>query len=55
MNDRRKLPEGFTCKCGFVVKYPAYVYAHWRDVLIYTCEGCGKKYSIVCGTAKATK
>ena len=46
------LPEGLTCEaCGHFEKYPAYVYAHWTEPLVYTCktEGCGKRYEIEAG------
>lgn len=46
----KDLPMGYTCECGEFNKYPMYVYAHWRDVLVHSCD-CGRKYSIVCGSA----
>ena len=50
-----ELPRGYTCiKCGHYEKYPSYVYAHWREYLIYTCK-CGKKYKLVCGHASPVK
>lgn len=47
-----KEPTGFTCDCGEVVRYSAYVYAHWSEPLIYTCD-CKRRYEIRRG--KATK
>ena len=44
-----KLKRGHKCpKCGKEAKWVAYVYAHWNDEIIYTCE-CGQKVSICRG------
>jgi hypothetical protein len=44
-----EIPKGFTCRfCKTYHKFPPYVYAHWRDKLIFECP-CGAKYVIVCG------
>lgn len=48
---KEELPTGMTCKCGKFSKYPPYVYAHWCDVLTYTCE-CGRKYELCEGVAE---
>ena len=47
----KDIPKGYTCECGKFHKYPMYVYAHWRDVLVHACD-CGRKYNIVCGSAE---
>jgi RNase P subunit RPR2 len=52
---KKELPEGYTCKCGEFHKYPAYVYAHWRDLLTHTCEKCGAKHDILMGHASPHK
>jgi hypothetical protein len=46
------LPKGFTCECGKFHRYPGYVFAHWRNLLDFTCDECGAKYSIVIGRAE---
>lgn len=47
--DTPKLREGFTCEaCKTQHKFPAYVYAHWRELLTFTCP-CGAKYEICAG------
>jgi len=46
------LPSGFTCECGEFHKYPAYVYAHWRDLLAFTCQSCQRQCAIVMGVAR---
>ena len=43
---KKKNPEGVDCPCGRFTPFTAYVYAHARDVLDFTCE-CGRKFSIV--------
>ena len=40
-----KAVSGFECSCGRFNKYPAYVYAHTHDILVFVCE-CGRKYEI---------
>jgi len=44
-------PKGISCECGKFNEYPAYVYAHWKDDLTFTCE-CGRKYSILEGVSE---
>lgn len=45
----RKLPEGFKCTaCAKDHKFPAYVYAHWSEPLVHTCE-CGTRHEILRG------
>jgi hypothetical protein len=45
-------PKGFTCKCGEFHLYPLCVYAHWREVLDFTCPKCNAQYSVMFGNAK---
>lgn len=47
----RVVNDGYTCICGEVHKYPAYVFAHWDEELIHTCEKCGTKHDIYQGEA----
>ena len=47
-----ELPKDYNCtSCGRFHEFPAYVYAHWRDVLAHKCEGCGQEHEIICGAA----
>jgi hypothetical protein len=46
-----KLPSGFECTCGAKHLFPAYVYAHWRDLMDFVCSDCGRKWKIVTGGA----
>ena len=46
------MKKGFKCKCGEYHEFTPYVFAHWRDEIIYTCPKCGTKYSIIAGTAE---
>lgn len=39
---------GHVCKCGKEHKWPMYVFAHYRDRLIHTCD-CGVKVEICNG------
>jgi hypothetical protein len=50
MAKKKEHPKGYTCKCGKYNPYPLYVYAHFREELIHTCD-CGKKCTIVLGHA----
>ena len=43
--------KGYTCECGTEHTYPAYVHSHWRELLIHTCEKCGRKHEILAGVA----
>jgi hypothetical protein len=47
----KRFKGGLVCDCGNREKFPAYVYAHWREPLTYTCEKCGTKYTILMGIA----
>jgi hypothetical protein len=48
---KEELASGFTCECGVYHKYPAYVYAHWREELVHSCD-CGRKHNICVGYAQ---
>lgn len=44
-------PAGFHCTaCGRAVRFAAYVYAHWSEPLVHTCE-CGQRHQVVHGNA----
>lgn len=45
------LPKGFTCECGENHDFPAYVHAHWYEVLIHTCKKCQRQHRILRGRA----
>jgi RNase P subunit RPR2 len=49
---RKFSPKGFRCECGKFHRYPGYVYAHFRNLLDFTCDECGAKHSIVMGRAE---
>lgn len=49
------LAKGFTCECGQFHRYGSYVYAHWRERLVHTCEQCGAKHNILLGVPHLTK
>lgn len=44
-------PKGYTCECGTEHEFPAYVYAHWREELVHSCDSCGNKHEIFMGRA----
>ena len=47
----KELPAAYTCSnCGKVNLFPGYVFAHWTDRLIHTCD-CGTKHRIRQGVA----
>lgn len=52
---KNEMNRGYTCTCGKEHKYGAYVFAHWREVLIHTCDACGAKHEIIFGYAKPLK
>lgn len=41
----------FKCECGETHVYPAYVYAHWNEEMLFTCPKCKVQYSIIQGIA----
>lgn len=41
--------SGHVCPCGERHKWPAYVYAHWRDLLTHSCNKCNQKTSLLSG------
>lgn len=47
-------PKSYTCACGAVNQFAIYVFAHWNDLLIHTCD-CGRKNEIVRGVASISK
>ena len=47
---KKELPKGFECRCGKFNEFPAYVFAHWREDLVFTCA-CGRTYGIMQGRA----
>lgn len=46
--DIHKFPIGHRCKCGKEHKWPAYIYAHFTEEIIHTCD-CGIKATICDG------
>lgn len=42
--------KGFTCECGTYHEFPMYVFAHWRNIILHTCEECGAKHEVICGS-----
>lgn len=48
-----KLQKDFKCEtCGKQHHFSAYVFAHWDETLLHTCDGCGAKHDIFRGNAK---
>jgi transcription elongation factor Elf1 len=47
-----ELSKGFNCSwCGKYHEFALYVFSHWRDLLVHTCDACGAVHKIVCGQA----
>lgn len=47
----QELPKGYHCyTCNTWNEYPMYVFAHWRDLLVHTCQ-CNTQYEILMGHA----
>jgi Zn finger protein HypA/HybF involved in hydrogenase expression len=51
MKTKNKAERSFECKCKRRYVFPAYVHAHWNEVLIFTCPTCGTKYKTRRGRA----
>lgn len=49
MTSRSEIPRSYKCpKCGKDHTFPAYVYAHFDESIVHTCE-CGEKNEIIKG------
>ena len=48
----RELLKGFMCKCGKYHEYTAYYFAHYDEIMIFTCPDCGEQYSLLRGVSK---
>lgn len=45
-----ELPTHMVCPvCKHKTRLAMWVYAHWREKIIGTCEGCGAEYNMQCG------
>lgn len=47
--------KGFDCECGEHHTYPPYVFAHYDEPLLHTCEKCGRRHTILQGRARLVK
>lgn len=48
---KKEMPKGFNCKnpkCKKWDDFGVYVYAHWNEELIHTCE-CGQQHRVKAG------
>lgn len=52
MTGPERVPKGIDCACGKHAPFGPYVYAHWRETLLFTCDGCGKRYLVLNGLAR---
>lgn len=50
-----KEPKGFTCECDEYHAFSVWVFAHWREKLVHTCEKCQAKHTIIRGIALLDK
>jgi|3_EtaG_2_1085321.scaffolds.fasta_scaffold184596_2 hypothetical protein len=39
-------PKSYVCECGEEHQFPSYVFAHWGDEIVHTCNKCGQKWEI---------
>lgn len=46
------LTKAFACACGEVHELGVYVFAHYNDALVHTCEKCGRKNIIKSGVVQ---
>jgi hypothetical protein len=50
-----QLPKGFECKtCGQFNEFPAYVFAHWSELLVHDCPRCGAQHEVCRGAVDQT-
>ena len=45
-----KNPKAYLCKCTRTNEFSDYVFEHWNEHLLHTCE-CGRKHVIYQGQA----
>ncbi|VVB52807.1 Uncharacterised protein [uncultured archaeon] len=45
---KKTLPKSYKCACGKVHVHPAYLYAHWDEIITHTCD-CGRKNDLLRG------
>jgi hypothetical protein len=48
---RKRLNDGYTCKCGEANLFPMWVFAHWDDEISHGCK-CGRLNKIRKGIPK---
>ncbi len=48
------MKKGFTCNCGKFNAFTGYVFAHWNELLVFTCS-CGTEYNVFSGVAYENK
>lgn len=49
-------PSGYDCQCCKKRhEFPAYVFAHWNEILTNVCDACGATHEILRGKADMTK
>lgn len=46
------MTKSFKCACGHVHVLGVYVFAHYNDALVHTCEQCGRKNVIKSGVVQ---
>ena len=46
-----KVIKGFTCECKKYHEFHIWVFAHWDEILIFTCPECEQRYNIHKGIA----
>jgi hypothetical protein len=51
--------KGYRCECGERHQFGVYVFAHWNDEIVHTCQ-CGRRHMVQSGevsllTRRATK
>ena len=42
----KKVPAGHICTCGETHRWSPYIYAHYRQLIVFTCPMCGKEIEI---------
>lgn len=49
MKAAKDKPSGFICECGTFHELGAYVFAHWYDSLVHTCNDCNAQHEVCNG------
>jgi hypothetical protein len=41
------MSKGFNCECGKHHEFTVWVFAHPKEILVHTCDQCGRRHQIL--------